>query len=73
MILMIKPIPTLNTNNHTNALSPPNKMMIRHDVIWEHLAPEPSLLNPNFRDRFKETFDSERELYEELTRRLDPP
>jgi hypothetical protein len=51
---------------------PPNKMMIRHDVIWEHLAPEPSLLNPKFKDRFKETFDSEHELYEELTRRFDP-
>jgi hypothetical protein len=58
---------------HTLHNLTPNKMMIRHDVIWEHLAPEPSLLNPNFRDRFKETFDSERELYEELTRRFDPP
>ena len=51
---------------------PPNKMIVRHDVIWEHLAPEPSLLNPKFKDRFKETFDSEHELYEELTRRFDP-
>jgi hypothetical protein len=35
---------------------PPNQILIRHDVIWEHLSPQPSLLNDDFKDRFVETF-----------------
>ena len=35
---------------------PPNQILIRHDVIWEHLSPQPSLLNEDFKDRFVETF-----------------
>ena len=45
---------------------PPNKIIIRHDVIWEHLSPSPSLLNSNTKQRFSETFESEEDLMQIL-------
>ena len=52
---------------------PPNQILIRHDVVWEHLAPHPSLLNDNIRDRFPETFDYQKELLKELELRFNNP
>ena len=52
---------------------PPNQILIRHDVVWEHLAPHPSLLNDNIRDRFHETFDHQNELLKELELRFNYP
>ena len=47
---------------------PPNQIIIRHDVIWEHLSPSPSLLNPNTKQRFPETFNSEEDIIQILNK-----
>ena len=45
---------------------PPRRILIRHDVVWEHLSPEPSLLHPDIRNRFPETFTTDTALEDVL-------
>ena len=66
MILTNSNTPTSNTRIHFNVTHHQTKSQIRHDVIWEYLAPHPSLLNDNIKDRFPETFDDQKELLKEL-------
>ena len=58
--------PNMSFKQSYQCYIPPNKVIIRHDVIWEHLAPQHSLMNPSIKDRFPETFNPEQELINEL-------
>ena len=49
---------------------PPSQVIIRHDVIWDHLAPKPSLLNSEAKDRFPDTIELEKEILKEMERRF---
>ena len=61
-----KKYPNMSFKQSYQCYIPPNKIIIRHDVIWEHLAPHHSLMNPSAKDRFPETFNPEQELINEL-------
>ena len=49
---------------------PPNQVLIRHDVIWDHLAPRASLLNSDAKSRFPETIELDKEILQEMERRF---
>ena len=51
-------LPNIQYKQSYQCYIPPNQILIRHDVIFEHLAPHPSLLNDEVKDRFVETFSS---------------
>jgi hypothetical protein len=54
---------------------PPNTIYIRHDVVWEHTSPHPSLLSQEAKDRFHESFDGDKELkyaFSEMMQRHHP-
>ena len=51
-------LPNIQYKQSYQCYIPPNQILIRHDVIFEHLAPHPSLLNDEFKDRFVETFST---------------
>jgi len=49
---------------------PPSQVIIRHDVIWDHLAPRPSLLNSEAKSRFPDTIELDKEILKEMERRF---
>jgi hypothetical protein len=45
-------------------------VIIRHDVIWDHLAPRASLLKSDAKSRFPETIELDKEILKEMERRF---